>query len=144
MKPENYMKKMMIEPLRGVMKIADTVFQKRRRMEEASKLGIVRCISCGVFGNYKSFDAGHYIPRKHYGVRYDPRNVWPQCKKCNDWLGGNHAKYEDALLKKLGPVELQELKDNKDKAPKFLKEFMINVIIESRIKIKELEQNGIY
>jgi hypothetical protein len=73
------------------------------------------CISCGrhprathlTGGN---FDAGHY---RSVGsaphLRFDPRNVNKQCKKCNRDMGGNHVEYRKRLVLRHGEAWVQEL-----------------------------------
>ena len=57
------------------------------------------CITCGVF---TELEAGHFIPRQHAATRWDERNVWGQCSRCNRWLHGDQAEYYLALVRKLG------------------------------------------
>tara|TARA_R100001143_G_C3348643_1_gene128259 strand:- start:407 stop:862 length:456 start_codon:yes stop_codon:yes gene_type:complete len=60
------------------------------------------CISCGA-KNLKGHNrhAGHFIPSAACGgfLRYDLRNVWTQCARCNMFLGGAGAEYTRALEK---------------------------------------------
>jgi hypothetical protein len=49
------------------------------------------------------YDAGHFRSvgsAKH--LEFDPRNVWGQCKHCNDVLKGNGQEYERRLRLKMG------------------------------------------
>lgn len=136
MREENFRKRMMLLDLSELQKKTDTAFQLRRRLEEADDNGIVRCISCGAYHHYKMCDGGHFIQRQHKGVRYAPLNVWPQCKQCNYHLSGNHAKYRENLLKKIGQDGIDDIESNKDKMP-FVssvswREWCIEVLIESK------------
>lgn len=128
--------------LNKLMKKTDTAFQLRRRLESADKQGVVRCISCGTFGFYnRGFDGGHYIQRQHKGTRYSSANVWPQCKHCNKWLSGNHAKYEDGLIAKIGKDAVEDLKREKDLIPSIgFREFCISILLESEKINKQLKK----
>lgn len=143
MKEEKFINKMMLESLNSLLKKADSLFQKMRRMQEANPSnGIVRCISCGSIGHYKSFDSGHFIPRQHKGTRYSSMNVWPQCKKCNRWLSGNHSLYRDNLVKKIGLPFVEIMERDKDVMPEGItwREWLIEIIISSNRKIKDLSK----
>lgn len=140
MKEEKMRQKLMLMPLNQLEKKADKEFQLRRRMEEANKDGIVRCITCNTIGHYKSFDAGHFIPRGHKGTRHEVINVWPQCKRCNKWLNGDHARYRDQLIKKIGKDGVEHLEASKD-LPKWgpgtsYRDWCIEVFIYSHHLIK--------
>jgi hypothetical protein len=67
------------------------------------------CISCErpLVGK---FDAGHYHnANNHWSVRFDTRNVWGQCVKCNRDLHGNLINYRIGLIKRIGLEELSKL-----------------------------------
>ncbi len=146
MREEKMLQRLMFLDLKKLQKRTDTAFQLLRRMQEADKNGVVRCISCNAYGFYKSFDAGHFIQRHHLGVRYEPLNVWPQCKKCNDHLHGNHAKYRDGLKKKIGVDGVDHLEDIKDKPPygpgASWRDWCIEILIHAKKKIKEFKCNS--
>lgn len=147
MKKETLEKRYMLTPLNKLMKIADREFQLLRRMECADANGYVQCFCCpkskAKFKHYSQVDAGHFIPRGHYGTRYDPRNVWPQSVHCNLYLSGNHSAFRDEMVKTLGKRTVEELEEDKDKTPPFWKEHVIKVILNSRKKIKELKSRGL-
>jgi hypothetical protein len=61
------------------------------------------CVSCGA-KDLKGHNChgGHFIPSAACGgfLRYDMRNVWSQCARCNMFLGGAGAEYTRSLEKK--------------------------------------------
>lgn len=66
------------------------------------------------------YDAGHFRPvgmAKH--LEFDARNVWGQCKRCNDYLRGNVQEYERRLRIKKGDAFVDELMA--DNEPRHLK-----------------------
>lgn len=145
MKDEKFVERLWILDKKELKKKATTMFQKRRRMEEANKDGIVRCISCGRFKHYKNCDGGHFIQRGSFSVLFDKDNVWPQCVRCNRpkyGLGGNYANYRENLVKKIGKEAIEALEAQKNDMSHFgnEREIMINVIMDSRVIIKRLEK----
>lgn len=106
-------------------KKADAIFSHYIRLRDASYDGehlrwVAPCISCGKEyvvrycddGRWRwgrQEEAGHYVGRGHYGLRYDEFNVNDQCTRCNKWLSGNNAKYAIALDEKYGKGTHQEL-----------------------------------
>jgi hypothetical protein len=83
------------------------------------------CISCDTIllklgrpgGDY---DAGHFRSvgsAKH--LEFDERNVWGQCKHCNDYLKGNQLEYERRLRILKGDAFVDELLA--DQAPRHYK-----------------------
>lgn len=66
------------------------------------------------------FDAGHLRSvgsAKH--LEFDARNVWGQCKYCNDRLHGNEREYERRLRIRVGDSIVDDLMA--DNAPRHLK-----------------------
>lgn len=70
-----------------------------------------RCFSCGKDTEGKNCHLGHFITSAGCSVevRYDLKNLRPQCYNCNINLNGNWVEYEAALLKE-GLVDIEELK----------------------------------
>ena len=57
-----------------------------------------------------AFDAGHYRSvgsAKH--LEFDPRNVHGQCKRCNQYLGGDPVRYRIGLIARIGLAEVEAL-----------------------------------
>ena len=141
MKEENLRQRLYMMDLNDVQAKADKEFQKMRRLEESNNDGIARCISCGAFHHYKMGDGGHFIPRQHKGTRYERMNVYFQCKHCNKWLHGNHAKYRDGLIKKIGRDGVEELERIKDILPYHpsvtWREWCIETYFQAKKKVQE-------
>ena len=60
------------------------------------------CISCGAVGHWKSFDAGHFVPRDRWTTRYHEKNVNAQCQKCNRFSDGNQYQHGRGIDNKYG------------------------------------------
>lgn len=80
------------------------------------------CVSCGETNppmtSGGQWDAGHFLSRgSHPELAFDEDNCWRQCKSCN---GGSaytkanervvSARYEEELLRRIGPERLARLK----------------------------------
>jgi hypothetical protein len=82
------------------------------------------CISCdtpllklGRIGG--DYDAGHFRSvgsAKH--LQFEEKNIFGQCKHCNDALGGNYLEYERRLRIREGDAYVDEIKA--DQAPRHL------------------------
>ena len=83
-----------------LVKKLDTVFSQYIRLKD-SKDGIGTCITCGKQDHIKNLQAGHFMSRKHYSIRWDERNVKPQCAGCNVFRYGEQYKYSLYLGNKL-------------------------------------------
>lgn len=143
MKEEKLRMKLMLMKQNELIKKTDTEFQMMRRMECADKDGIAECISCGRKHHYKQMDGGHFISKGqggHFGVRYDPNNVWAQCKYCNKHLHGNPSEYRARLIKRLGLEEVHRLDLDRDNLNGvWLRDLLIETYIQSKARIKELK-----
>ena len=89
--------------LRTEIKKLDRVFSKYIRLRDRVDGDFCKCCTCGRVKHWKEMDAGHFINRRYYGVRFDERNVHAQCRYCNRFNEGEQAKYAEFLKKKCGP-----------------------------------------
>lgn len=91
----------------------DTILSLYVRRRASDSMGMATCITCGIRKHYKELQAGHYVPRDNYSVRYDLRNLGVQCFKCNMKLpgckAGNMVQYTKYLLNNYGVEWLKEL-----------------------------------
>jgi hypothetical protein len=87
-----------------------TVFSQYIRQSDAKENGAVSCFSCGTVRHWKELDAGHYVAGSlSLALRFDERNVHPQCTGCNRFRHGNLTQYALRLQEKYGPQILDEL-----------------------------------
>ena len=97
---------------------ADAIFSKYIRNKYA-KDGYISCVTCGLSKPITEMQAGHYISRSCNALRFDERNVFPQCYGCNVGRGGNYPKFTIYLLQRFGQDHLTQL----DEDSKILKQF---------------------
>lgn len=96
------------------------IFSEYIRRRDADENGMVTCISCGVKRDWRELQAGHYLPKSlGLSVYFEPRNVQPQCGKCNLTLQGNQYQYGLALKKKYGESVIDELERLKNITVKY-------------------------
>lgn len=75
----------------------DAAFSKYVRQKEATKNGYIECFTCGIISLWKNMDCGHFVPRANMGLRWDLRNLRPQCKTCNQHKYGEVKIFEKKL-----------------------------------------------
>lgn len=103
----------------GLIKKVDAAFSHFVRKNHADENGNVKCYTCQKVMHWKEADAGHWIKRGHASVRWDERNVKPQCQRCNHFLDGAQDAFAVALLQEYGPETLEELMRLKHTAKKW-------------------------
>ena len=63
---------------------------------------VTHCVTCGkvcpCFGK-NCIQGGHFIPRGCRCTRWVEGNVYPQCNRCNGFLGGNYIIYSRYMQK---------------------------------------------
>lgn len=121
-----------------LIKEADKVFSIWVRSSRADKYGYLHCFTCNKRMHWKESEAGHYIKRGHHQARYDERNVWPQCPRCNKWLNGNQDEYALHLVRIYGKEILFELSKLKNTVQKISRSELTQIIEIYKQKVKEL------
>lgn len=84
------------KPKSRLVKELDVVFSQYIRLSN-SKNGFCQCVTCGRSYEWKKIQAGHFMSRQHYSVRWDERNVKPQCYGCNVMQQGRQFEYSRYL-----------------------------------------------
>lgn len=91
-----------------LVKKLDVVFSQYIRLSNADNNGFCTCVTCKNRFHWKEIQAGHFMSRKHYSIRWDERNVSTQCKSCNVFRWGEQYKYSLYLGEKLSKQLLEE------------------------------------
>jgi len=118
-------------------KILDKYFKKWIR-ETKSVDGYANCISCGaVIKNGENMDAGHYIPSTHLATRFEPNNVWPQCRKCNRFMSGNLISYREKLVEKIGLEAVENLEKIRHDKVKYTRTELKELIEKYKNELKK-------
>lgn len=90
------------------------------RQNEADENGNCTCVTCGRYGDWRGYDAGHFVHAgtggKKNPVSYDIRNIHAQCPFCNRQATSKHrhptmvaARYTEFMLTKYGPGIIDQL-----------------------------------
>lgn len=74
--------------------------------------GQVYCVTCGATDC--KFDGGHYKHAStHSAVRFNIKNINPQCVNCNQYNGGREAVYRKWMVKEYGEEFTQWIDDQR-------------------------------
>lgn len=96
-----------------------TIFSKYIRKSAADWKGYVTCFTCPTYDDWRTFDAGHYLPQA-LGIsvfKYYEKNVHPQCINCNRIKSGNYGEYKKRLIIEYGEGTIEELNALRNSAP---------------------------
>lgn len=120
----------------------DTLASLYVRRRASDWQGNATCITCGKVAHYKTLQAGHYVSRSNYSVRYDLRNIHVQCFKCNmkfgGCKGGNLVQYTKYLLNTYGEKWLKELIADGEKIKQWTPEELKTLIVDFKNKLASL------
>ena len=116
----------------------DKIFSQYIRQKYADDNGYVHCVTCGTVHHWKKIQAGHFHSRRYLSIRWDEKNVFPQCVSCNIYKQGEQVKMYQYIDKIFGKSTLEMLeikKNNICKMGKFEYEVLIKHYTE---KLKNL------
>lgn len=102
------------------------------------------CYTCGAQGlSGGNWHTGHFIPRSICGLflRYDLRNLRPQCYRCNISLSGNGSSFYRNLVSRDGQYFVDEIFSDKNRQTKETVIFFKDKIMEYQQIIEELEKD---
>lgn len=103
----------------SIRKVQDELWQLCRKIT-FSDFG-TDCYTCEA-QNLKgsNLQCGHFIPKAACGayLKYDLRNLRPQCMRCNIHLGGHGAEFYKRMIQKEGTIFIDELMRDKQKTVK--------------------------
>lgn len=120
-------------------KEADAVFSQWVRRSAEEEDGLVKCVTCPNRLPWKEMQAGHYETRGTLVLRYDERNVHPQCVGCNVFKKGNYPRYATWMVKEYGPYILKELEDEAKVIVNDSRSLYEAVIEDYKLKLKEMD-----
>lgn len=122
----------------ALVKKLDTVFSKWVRYSAAKGKGYCKCVTCGKIEPPERCDAGHYISRTYNILRWDERNVHPQCQSCNRFKEGHKDEYALFMVRTYGAGILEELNRQKWMPYRLDDLWLIQTIKEYSHKLKSL------
>lgn len=119
-------------------------FQKLVKMRHADEFGMCTCFTCDAAypWNDKRMNAGHFVGRQYRVTVFDERNCHPQCVFCNSHRNGNLSVYHERMVKKYGPLVVEQLTSSKQESRKWsadeLAELKIKLMAQIRQEAKRL------
>ncbi len=116
----------------------DKLFSQYVRRSHADAGGMVRCATCTKLMFWKDADCGHWVKRQHRAVRWDERNVAPQCQRCNYFMGGVQDEFSQHIIANHGLHVHDELLRLKHTVFKVNRPFLEEQIQTYKQKLEEL------
>lgn len=95
----------------------------------------VECYTCGILNHWKEMHAGHY---QHSKLDFDPRNINPQCPKCNTYQGGRLDDYTLHLIRDNGVEWVEELKRDAARHTGYKEEELKEIYKDLKEKVSKL------
>src|SRR3954469_20819961 len=117
----------------------DKVFSTYIRRRHSDEGGTVSCVTCRKLMHWKESDCGHWVKRQHRAVRWDERNVGPQCARCNHFMGGVQDEFSKHIIVKYGLHVHDELLRLKHTIFKVSRAFLEQQIELYKAKVQELD-----
>jgi hypothetical protein len=126
------------ESLQNLIEDADALHSRYIRLKYADANGMVSCYTSGKRLHYTRMQCGHFISRKHLGLRWSDDNTRPQSEYDNCHLSGNLEVFREKLeAEKPGIVEY--LEEQARQVAKPTREEMRELIASLRYKLKIVE-----
>ena len=127
---------------RALVAKLDRVFSRFVRMKYADNDGQVSCVTCGKQAHWKEVHAGHFVKRQHMSLRWDERNVMPQCVRCNLHMGGRQDDYAAYIVNEYGHATFADLIAKKHETKKWTRTELEELISTYSERVKMLESSG--
>lgn len=121
----------------ALLKKADRLFSLVVRWEAATD-GYVKCVTCRRPFPIVGMQVGHFIPRGVLRLRFDRRNVFPQCELCNMYAGGRRQEFRGVLVGIHGEETVQELEETRDRDFAWDRDELQALIEDCRQRLKEM------
>lgn len=122
--PRGLSAKVKKESIPKLKKELDRVFSIVIRTSKIDANGIAYCVTCGRSAHWKQMDAGHYVPRQDLATRWTVENVWPQCRPCNAFRGGEPEKMALWIDKVYGQERAAALREQAKKPFKLNRDWL--------------------
>ena len=132
------MKRRKLPPLKSLEKKLDRVFSEYIRRRDADEGGTAVCVTCGKLYFWRDIQAGHWVKRQHRALRWDERNVYPQCAAENLYKNGAMDEMAAHIIRKHGAETIDELLRLKKTSVKHTRADLETLIAETEKKIAAL------
>lgn len=120
----------------------DGLLSRYVRLGAADVGGTVSCTTCPKLMHWKEAHCGHWVKRQHRAVRWDERNLGPQCPRCNLYLGGAQDEFSKHIIAQHGVDVHDELLRLKHSVFKVTRSFLEEKIEDYKEKLSLLEMDN--
>jgi hypothetical protein len=119
----------------------DQVFSQWIRLSEADDSGMVECFTCGTVKPWnQGMQAGHFVSRSHFSVRWLPFNVRPQCVACNMFHQGRQYEFGQKLNRVYGDDMSEQLLRQSKQPHQYNAEQLKQMRLELQKEVDELRE----
>jgi hypothetical protein len=122
-----------------LVKKADTAFSRYVRLKHSDESGTCSCVTCGKLMHWKEAHAGHFVSRRHMSLRWDERNVFPQCCGCNTFNAGALDEYSAYIIRTYGHSTFDDLLKMKRQTKKWTRAEIEDLIVKYKAGIVAYE-----
>lgn len=116
----------------------DKVFSEYIRKRDCDEGGTTQCVTCGAYKYWKDIDAGHFVKRQYRSLRWDERNVHPQCTRCNHFMSGRQDDMAAYIIRLYGDETFREIMSLKYQTKKHTRLELEEMIFYFKQKIEAL------
>jgi len=81
---------------------------------------VFKCCSCWCLTHFSKWDAWHFISRSYTAVKFDERDVYAQCRKCNRFQQGCWDKMYEHVKKLHWQEVIDELMQKKNEIVRYI------------------------
>ena len=97
------------------------VFSEYIRLRDSDENGYIVCFTCSAVQHFTNMDAGHAIGGRGNAILFSEEGCKPQCRNCNQFLGGNYKVFRQNLGEETYQKLLAESKQAQEFTPSLLK-----------------------
>lgn len=121
---------------------AATLLQKLVRLKAADDNGMVSCVTCGKWANWRDMQGGHFIARASKRWKLVEENVNPQCPGCNGYgmkYGNAEAAYTAYMIDMYGREFVDHMLETRSEPKKYTRSEVAEIVADFKAQIKEQE-----
>lgn len=131
----------MASPRQKLIKDLDRIFSLFIRLRASDEEGYATCFTCGQVKKYREGDAGHFIGRSAYSLRWSETNVQFQDKKCNIFQSGQQYLFSVALDELYGEGTANSLLRKSKELIKYSSDDLRNMIEKYKDKVETIKSD---
>tara|TARA_R100001463_G_scaffold68478_1_gene121942 strand:+ start:816 stop:1241 length:426 start_codon:yes stop_codon:yes gene_type:complete len=122
-----------------LIKKLDAAFSQYIRWRDADADGLIKCISCDTKKHVSKMHCGHLFSRRHYSIRWHPKNSAGQCPACNLYDQGRQWVMAKEIDIKHGDGTAEKMYKRSQDSRKYTNEELIQLIIYYKTKADDMQ-----